>query len=184
MALVRSQKVTETVDAKSAIFYDTTTLQDYIDNGIDIDTDIVSVTLKLVDDITSTEYTYDATSSFSSMRDAGGLTVSALDFSYPSEKFTDDLYNIKIDLVENSTGGSITYTSETNQFFYAQVKNGVVETVVKSDWRTVFDMNSRSSRSKTWLKLKSWLDSLIIADEQGFLTEGKKILNALKIIVL
>lgn len=184
MALTRTHKVTEAVDAKSAVFYDTTVLQDYIDNGIDIDTDIVSVTITLIDNTSGSEYSFDATADFLSMRDAGGLNVTSSDFSYGLDEFTDDLYNIKIELIENSTGDEVSYISETNQFFYSQVKNGVVETVVRSDWRTVFDANSRPSRSKNWLKLKSWMDNLIIADEQGFLTEGKKILDSLKLLVL
>jgi len=179
MALTRTHKVTEVVDSKSAIFYDTTPLADYVSEGIDIDVDVTSVIITLTGDLTSTDYTYDATAEFAGMRDAGGLNITATDFAYDGTTFIDDLYTITIDLIANAT----TYTSTTNQFFYATVKNSVVGVVVNTDWKAVFDMNSRESKSKNYLKLKSWLDNLIIADEQGFLTEGKVILAALKVAV-
>ena len=184
MALSRTHEITISVDSKTLTARDTTPIADYISNiGVVTDEDTLlsntsAISLVLIDDSTSTIITSDITALKDDLRTANGAEID-LSTYFSVTSLDDDLYDITMTWTIDSSD----YDSNTDQFFYEDIKNDVAVAVLSTDWQDSFNYQSRSSSSKYALKLKSWLDQLTLADENSKLTEGKTILNSLKSIL-
>lgn len=184
MALTRIHSVTITVDSANLIAKDLTPIQDYIDNIVAVTdegtllSNTTAVSLVLIDNTTSTTISADITAEKANLRTANGATLD-LSTYFSVDTIDDDLYGITMTWTIDGSD----YDSETDKFFYPVVTNEVAKAVVSGDWKDAFNYKSKTTYSKRALQLKSWLDQLTLADTNGLLTEGLKILNSLKSIL-
>lgn len=156
---------------------DTTTLQDYIDEGIDISTDFNSGNLELTERTSGTVTNYAINQTmFNSLRDVNGLNVTATDLSLGT--ITDDLYDIVLTLTFSATG----YDSTTETLVYGTLTPKVLNSIIDSNWREQYrDINSYLKDS---IKIKSWYDNMKYSEEAGLPSEGLRLLKALEKVVL
>lgn len=178
MALNRTHSIIESPDSMYITVKDTTTLADYVANGInDPVATVTLITFTITDNTSETTSTVTLTSSAADLRDSGGVKIYATTLGI-GDVFLDDLWHSTM----SWTIGSV-YTSTDDSFLYNTVKNKVVVSCLNTDWKVSFDMNSRDSNSKNSTKLKSWMDKLVMADENNLLEEGKSILETIKSLV-
>lgn len=169
MALIRTHSVEESKDGTYIIVRDTTLLQDYVDNGIDISTDVVSLEFRLTDP-DSTVYTYDASSDLASLRDANGLRLTTSDLSYGAEFFVDGVYSSELDLVEDSTGPNTTYTSQSDDIFLAEILQIVASQTKDADWKYLY--NPLRNRVSSDLQKRYLVLDIQYAADSGLVSEA------------
>lgn len=170
-----SHNVKEGVLGNSLIVYDTTTLQEYTDLGIDINTDIVSVTFTIA--YNEMDYFIDITSDFNSLRDGNGLEILISDL-IGIDQIPDDVYYTSLEIVENSMGSEVAHTSVLDVVFYEIIKYQVISTLKDTDWKEYF--GCYTSKLKTPLRCYNWLLNLEYTSELQLYNDAERILNSLK----
>lgn len=175
--LARTHTIEMSADSTYIIVRDTTPIVDYTAVTLDPIDDVTAISLRLTDDTTNTLNIVNLTASKVGLRDVNGVKVYAIDLGLGS-KFINDLWNTELDYVFVST-----YTSISNDFLFEDIKNKVAVAMISSDWKYSFNYNSLMTFSKYSLKLKSWLDQLVLANENNLLSEGRILLNSLKSIL-
>ena len=171
-----SHKVEEGVLGNSLIVYDTTTLQEYQDAGIDIETDIVSITFTITVD--GVDYSEDISGKMDNLRDGNGLEIQATDIL--GSQFKDGVYDTTLEIVENSTGSDNTRTSEYTAVFYEIVKYKVISGLKNTDWKEYF--GCYTSKLKTPLRCYNWLLNLEYTSELKLYDDAERILTSLESI--
>lgn len=159
---------------KYIILYDTTTLQEYTNLGIDVNTNIVSVTFIFT--FEGVEYSTDVTSSFDNLRDVNGFEIQAEDLI--STSIPDGIYDTRLEIVENSTGTSVTHTSELTVVFYENIKYKTLSGLKKADWTEYFNNYKREPLKS--IKCFNWLLNLEYTANLKLFNEADKILKALQ----
>ena len=171
-----SHKVEEGVLGNSLIVYDTTTLQEYEDAGIDIETDIVSITFTIT--VNGVDYSEDISGKMGNLRDGNGLEIQAADIL--GSQFKDGVYDTTLEIVENSTGSDNTRTSEYTVVFYEIIKYKVISGLKNTDWKEYF--GCYTSKLKTPLRCYNWLLNLEYTSELGLYNDAERILTSLESI--
>jgi len=174
--LTRTHEFTGGLDGAFVVIKDTTTLQDYIDEGIDISTDFDSGSLQITERTSGdiSNYAINQTG-FNSLRDVNGLELSASDLSLT--KFVDDVYDVVLTLTFNSTG----YDSTTEDLLYGIVEPKVLNSILDSNWKNQYrDINTYLKDS---IKIKSWYDNMKYSEEAALPSEGLRLLKALEKVV-
>ena len=171
-----SHKVEEGVLGNSLIVYDTTTLQEYEDAGIDIETDIVSITFTIT--VNGVDYSEDISTKLDNLRDGSGLEIQATDIL--GSQFKDGVYDTTLEIVENSTGSNQTRTSESKVVFYEIVKYKVISGLKNTDWKEYF--GCYTSKLKTPLRCYNWLLNLEYTSDLKLYDDSERILTSLESI--
>ena len=166
-------------DGTTLTVRDTTPLEEYIGSGIDIDTDIVSMTFKLTENNTSTTYTLDVTSAYPAyLRDCAGYEITTDDLSYTDSFFADGRYTSELVMVENSSGIDNTITSTTDDIFLSQILQVVTSQVIDADWKDLYDpYNNRLSSD---LRKRQYIIAIVYSANAGLLDNAdsqRKALN-------
>lgn len=176
--MTRTHSVELSVDSTYITIKDTTPLADYTAEGID-PADATEITFSIKKD-TDVAWLYDDSilTGIDDLRDVNGLELTATALSIGTT-FIDDLWDSEMVYTIDGTD----YTSTSSDFLISDVTNGVANAVISGDWKDSFNYRSKSSYSKYALKLKSWLDQLILANENNLYTEGKALLASLKSIL-
>lgn len=171
-----SHNVKEGVLGNSIIVYDTTTLQEYSDLGIDLNTNIVSLTFTITVD--GIDYSEDVTSSLDSLRDGNGLELQATELV--GKQIPDGVYDTSFEVVENSTGSEVTHTSELTVVFYEIIKYKTISALKSTDWKEYF--GCYTNKLKTPLRCYNWLLNLEYTSELGLYNDANRILTSLESI--
>lgn len=171
-----SHNVKEGELGNSVVVYDTTTLQEYSDLGIDIDTDIVSVTFTITVD--GVDYSEDVTSNLSDLRDGNGLVLSASELV--GKQLKDGVYDTSLEIIEDSTGSNVTRTSDLTVVFHEIIKYKVISALKDTDWKEYF--GCYTNKLKTPLRCYNWLLNLEYTSELGLYEDAERILNSLESI--
>lgn len=171
--LIPEHEIILSTDGTILNLRDTTPLADYVAAGIDIDTDIVSATFTIVDP-DSNSYSIDVTSQFPTyIRDAAGFDVSTTSLAVSSLFFPDGIYTSTFILVENSTGSSVTYESETITMFLSQIKQVAMSQIVDSDWKILY--NPHYNQVSSDIRKKLLLTTISFATESGLIDYAETI---------
>lgn len=165
--------VTLSTDGTYLTLKDLTPIEEYIGAGIDIDTDIVSVTYTLTNS-TPTDYPLVITSDFlTSVRDVNGLVITTTDLTYGAEFFADGRYTSTMDLVEDSSGSDVTHTGTSDDIFYSQILQIIVSQIKDADWKDLY--NPYSERFSSDLRKKMGIIDINYATYSGLLDEAERI---------
>jgi len=184
MALTLTHEVQVAVDSKSFNLKNTTPISEYEDNipAITNEAELSAATTAITIDITSEDYSFEynatITAEKDNLRTANGAIINILS-TFGEEIVPDNVYTITI----TYTISSVVYPFIIQDTFYAQTKNSVAVAIMSSEWKDSLSYKSKSSTSKYALKVKSWFDQLVIADNKGLYTEALTILNSLKSIL-
>lgn len=163
--------VEESSDGTYVILKDLTPIEEYIGNGIDINTDIVSVTYTIEDSDTNT-YNLDVTSDFlTSIRDVNGLVITTDELTYTSTFFADGIYTSTLDIIEDSTGSNVTQTGESDDIFVSQIVQVVISQTINADWKTEFNPHTEYLTSD--LRKRYYLLSIEYSAQSGFLDNAE-----------
>lgn len=171
-----SHNVKEGTLGNSVIVYDTTTLQEYSDLGIDINTDIISITFTIT--VGGVDYSENITSSLDSLRDGNGLKLESS--ILVGTQILDGVYETSLEVVENSTGSEVTHTSELTVVFYDIIKYKVISALKDTDWKEYF--GCYTNKLKTPLRCYNWLLNLEYTSELGLYEDSERILTSLETI--
>ena len=171
-----SHNVKEGVLGNSVVVYDTTTLQEYSDLGVDIDTDIISITFTITVD--GVDYSEDITSNLADLRDGNGLVLQSSELV--GKQLKDGVYETTLEIVENSTGSNATRTSEVTVVFYEIIKYKVISALKDTDWKEYF--GCYTNKLKTPLRCYNWLLNLEYTSELGLYNDADRILTSLESI--
>lgn len=170
-----SHNVKQGTLGNSIIVYDTTTLDEYSDLGIDINNDIVSITFRIT--INGVEYSKDITTELSSLRDGNGLVIDSLELTGISS-IGDGVHDTVLEIVENSTGSDVTHTSEKIVVFYELIKYKILSKLKDTDWKEFF--GCYTDRLRTPLRYYNWLLNLEYTSELGLYDDAEQILTSLQ----
>jgi len=178
MALARTHSVDLSVDSTYIVLKDTTLLSDYTDEGLDPSTATEIIFSIKKDSDATWIYTGSILLGIDDLRDVNGLKITGTELGIGAT-ITDDLW--VSEMTYTIDGGD--YLSNDNSFLISDTINKVAIAVISGDWKDSFNYRSKTTHSKYALKLKSWLDQLVLADENGLLVEGKALLSSLKSIL-
>jgi len=175
------------IDSKSIILKNTTTLVAYHTAipSIVTESDVVAATtainLSLTDSLESILVSGSILTHELDLRTGPGasILVSELNGNDALASIEDELYVVTI----VDTISSVDYTTTLQLLVYQTVKNQVAVAVISGDWKDSFNYLSKSSYSKYALKLKGWLDQMILANANGLYAEAKTILDSLKSVL-
>lgn len=158
---------------------DTTTWDVYTDNGIDINNDYVGGTIIITNsELDIATYTL-GPNDMISLRDVNGLVLEPADFSgLTSSIFEDGRYDISTTI---EFTGDILLSCITDNVFYGEALNKISKVIINSNWKDAF--GDRSVYKDNSIKLKSWYDSVVMANELGLIDEAERILNVINRVV-
>ena len=173
---MRTHKIIEAPDGKSFTFWDLTTDQEYIDMGIDIDNDVHSfvLTMDKYANPTPAPIEVDITADWMDSRTANGLIISATEFGV--ERFNDEVYSIQ-SILRELPDGTNEYIAQTDQPFYAMVKNEIMRKAISAGWKASLGPGNIYVRNE--IRMQNWLANLEYADELNMPLEAQRILTAL-----
>jgi len=176
-----THSIEESPYADYIVIRDTTSLQEYADNDINVDTDIVSIDYSLIDTKNAVTYTIDITSFQDHLRDPNGLKIVNLALGY-NGKFTDGQFISVITILEDSTGGIIQHISEVNTIFYSVIENTVYRQIKSTNWQEY--LGCYTDKLSTSIRKRQWLEDLKLSNTLGLVDDGYKILKSLEKICL
>jgi len=176
-----THSVSESPYADYLVVKDTTTLQEYADNDINIETDIVSVEYLLIDTANTVTYVLDVSSYLDNLRDSNGLIISNIALGMGS-KFTDGKYISVLRIVEDSTNASVEHTSEVNVVLHSNIEATVYRQIKTVDWQEY--IGCYTDKLSTSVRKRQWLESLKLSNDLGLVDDAYKILKALEKICL
>lgn len=160
-------------DGTTLVLKDLTPLEDYTSNGIDIDTDIVSVTYTLTDS-DSVDYTLDVTTAFPTyIRDVNGYEISVDDLTYGATVFGDGVYTSTIDIDEDSSGVSNVVSGESDNIFLSQILQILTSQLIDADWKELYNPHNQFPTSD--LRKRILYISILYSVEAGLLDEADRL---------
>lgn len=167
--------ITISVDVSSdgtyLILKDLTPIEEYIGDGIDINTDIVAVTYTLTD-ADATDYPLDVTSDFlTSIRNVNGLVITTDELSYGATFFADGRYTSTLEIDEDSSGPTVTHTGTSDDIFISQILQVVTSQVVDADWKELY--NPHNNRLSSDLRKRLLIIAIIYSAQAGLLDNAE-----------
>ena len=173
---MRTHAIIESQDSKGFTFWDLTTDQEYIDMGVDIPTDVFQfvIIMDTYANPTPSPIEIDITSTWLDSRTPNGLKISAEEFGL--SRFPDKVYTIQ-SVLREIPDGSTEHVAQTDQPFYAEVKNEVMRKAISAGWKKSLGPGNIYVRNE--IRMQNWLTNLEYAEELNMPVEAERILNAL-----
>ena len=184
MANFRTHTIDGGLGGSYLILKDMTPDSLYIENGVDIINDTFILGELIITDSEEVQHTVQFDySDFLDSRGLSGLKIDSSDFSPSLPSIADGRYTSVYNTSFSQNGGETTdeYLSELDSVLYGNTTASVIQLIMDSNWKTSY--GDRTANSSNSIKVKSWYDSVVMANNTGLISEAERILIALQRIL-